>query len=344
MLSLRFERRMSKVRFSRLGSGGCNRFLWSRLRNAVAGVTGMCSLLPGPACLASDKERVHLEIRQPHKRPKASIQVDVKLVTVPVTVTDPRGAPVSGLSSDTFRIFEDGVEQQVRYFSSQDEPVSLGIVFDASRSMEDKLVHAQSAVARFCQMAGPRDEFFLVEFNDSPKILSSFTTDTVIIEKALKSIKPKSWTALLDAVYFSIQKLRHGHNARKALLILSDGADNYSRYTESEMKSLVREADVGIYSMGLVGSGFNRRHIGLLRQLSEETGGLIYEVRKVDDLTDAADKISSVMRHQYLLGYSSSNTHNDGIYRKIEVRLNQPTDHPPLRASWRTGYYAPAGE
>jgi Ca-activated chloride channel family protein len=96
--------------------------------------------------------------------------------------------------------------------------------------------------------------------------------------------------------------------------------------------------------MGLVGSGFNRRHIALLRQLSEETGGLIYELRKVDDLTGAVDKISSVMRHQYLLGYSSSNTQNDGVYRKIEVRLNQPTDHPPLRASWRTGYYAPAGE
>src|SRR5712692_4363469 len=175
-------------------------------------------------------------------RPPGAIQVDVRLILVPVTVTDAYDAPVSGLPREAFRLFEEGVEQQVKYFATQDAPVSLGVVFDASRSMAGKLEQSRAAVGRGFNTAVPGDEFFVVEFNDAPRVLCDFTTDTERIEKSLVAIQPQNWTALYDAVYMAIRQMKHARNPRKALLILSDGGDNNSRYTESEMKALVREA------------------------------------------------------------------------------------------------------
>lgn len=273
--------------------------------------------------------------------PPANIRVDVKLVLIPVTVTDPFGAPFSGLPRQTFRLFEDGIEQDLKYFNAEDAPVSLGVIFDASRSMEGKLDQSREAVARFFHTTTQGDEFFLVEFSDAPRLLCDFTTDTERVQKSLVGIVPKNWTALLDAVYLGVQQMKHARNSRKALLILSDGGDNNSRYTESEMRSLVREADVCIYSIALVGGGLMRRHVPLLKHLAAETGGRVCEVEKLSELPDAVEKISGSIRYQYLLGYASNHTKRDGLYRKVEVRLDQPPDLPRLRASWRTGYYAP---
>lgn len=273
--------------------------------------------------------------------PASDIRVDVKLTQIPVTVTDSLGAPYPGLTREDFRLFEDGVEQQLKYFGSDDAPVSLGVVFDASQSMAGKLNQSKAAVSRFFNTTMGGDEFFLIEFNDVPRVLCDFTTDTDLIEKTLVSIQPKNWTALFDAVYMSVRKMKRAKNARKALLILSDGGDNYSRYTESEMKSLVREADVSIYSIALVGGGLMRRHVPLLRNLSEQTGGRVYEVEKMSDLPQAVANASAAIRNQYVLGYASSNLASDGLYRKIQVRLNPRPDLPRLQVSWRTGYYAP---
>jgi VWFA-related protein len=269
--------------------------------------------------------------------------VDVKLKLIPVTVTNPLGAPVPRLSKDALRLFEDSVEQHFNYFSSEDSPVSLGIVFDSSRSMEGKLDQSRSAVARFFKAGMPGDEFFLVEFNETPRILSKFTTDTEGIEKTLASIRAKSWTALYDAVYLATHQMKRSRNARKALLVLSDGNDNSSRYTESEVKSLVRESDVCIYSIVLVGSGIMKRHVRVLRQLSEQTGGRWAEVDKISDLPDAVDKMNAAIRNRYVLGYLSSNTKSNGLYRKIEVRVKDEPGGPRLTPSWRSGYYAPDG-
>jgi len=272
----------------------------------------------------------------------ASIRVDAKLVLIPVTVTDTFGAPFQGMTPDRFRLFEDGVEQRVKYFAAQDAPVSLGVVFDASRSMEGKLDESRAAISRFFRTSMAGDEYFLVEFSDRPRLLSGFTTSTAVIEKSLIGIKPKNWTALLDAVYMSIHQMKHASNSRRALLILSDGGDNNSRYTENEIKSRVREADVSIYSIGL-GAGLVKRHVRLLKQLSNETGGEYCQADKMTDLPDAIERISAAIRHQYLLGYSSSNSSNDGMYRKIQVTVKQSPEKPPLHASWRNGYYAPVG-
>ncbi len=293
----------------------------------------------------SDAARVHITPRLKQAAPaalNASIRVDTKLVLIPVTVTDTYGTPFQGMTRERFHLFEDGVEQQVKYFAAEDAPVSLGIVFDASRSMEGRLNQSRAAISRFFRTSRSGDEFFLVEFSDRPRLLSSFTTDTVAIEKSLVGIQAKNWTALLDAVYMAVHEMKHARNSHKALLILSDGGDNNSRYTEAEMKSRVREADVSIYSIGL-GTGLVKHHIRLLKELSEQTGGEYRQVDKISDLPDAVERISAAIRHQYLLGYSSSNSINDGMYRKIRVTLNQPADKPPLRASWRTGYYAPPG-
>jgi VWFA-related protein len=297
--------------------------------------------------LADDRDEARINITprvkaHPTTPVNAAIRVDTKLVLIPVTVTDTYGAPFAGLARDGFRLFEDGVEQQVKYFASQDAPVSLGIVFDASRSMEGKIEQSRAAVSQFLRTSRSGDEFFLVEFNDRPRMLTAFTGNTEIIEQSLVGIKPKNWTALLDAVYMSIHQMKRAANSHKALLILSDGGDNNSRYTESEIKSRVREADVSIYSIGL-GTGLIRHHVRLLKQLSEETGGEYRQADKMTDLPAAVERISTAIRHQYLLGYSSSNSINDGMYRKIQITLKQPADKPPLHASWRSGYYAPVG-
>ena len=305
-----------------------------------------CALAPRVSGQEGDRERVAVTPRPRVPKsagPRPSIRVDSRLVLVPVTVTDPLGAPFAGLTRADFNLFEDGVEQQLRYCSAEDAPVSLGVVFDASRSMVGKLDQSRAAVARFFQTAMPADEFFLVEFSDAPRLLCDFTTDTVGLEKTLVGIVPRNWTALLDAVYMAMHKMKRARNSRRALLVLSDGGDNNSRYTEAEMKALVREGDVCIYSIALVGGGLLRRHVRLLRNLSEETGGLLCEVEKLEELPDAVEKISAAMRRQYLLGYASSNAANNGLYRRIRLKLNPPAGLPPLRASWRTGYYAPVG-
>lgn len=305
----------------------------------------MCVLVLGSAVTGAEREEPRVavtpRVRQPRSAGPGAIQVDVKLILIPVTVTDPFGAAFSGLPREAFRLFEDGVEQQVKYFGTDDAPVSLGVVFDASRSMAGKLEQSRAAVGRFFNTARPGDEFFLVEFNDAPRLLASFTADTESIAKTLVGIQPRDWTALFDAVYMAIRQMKQAKNPRKALLLLSDGGDNNSRYTELEMKSLVREADVCIYSLGLLGGGLIKRHARTLRNLSEETGGRFYQVEKMSELPAAVAKVSAAIRNQYLLGYSSANPDNNGLYRKIEVRLNQDPGLPPLRASWRAGYYAP---
>jgi Ca-activated chloride channel homolog len=290
-------------------------------------------------------ERVAITPRAPahttNRDTAPALRVNVKLTQIPVTVTDSLGATFLGLPQAAFRLFEDGVEQQIKYFTAEDGPVSMGVVFDASRSMEGRLDQSRAAVSQFFRTATTGDEYFLIEFNDTPRLLCDFTTDMDRIEKTLVNIKPKNWTALFDSVYMGIQQMRRAKNARKVLLVLSDGGDNNSRYSESEMNSLIREADVSIYSIGLVGGGWIKRHVQLLRRLADQTGGHFYPVEKMSDLPDAVAKVSRALRNQYVLGYSSQNIENDGLYRKIEVRLNQDPSLPALHASWRNGYYAP---
>jgi len=280
--------------------------------------------------------------------PKANIRVDTNVVLIPVTVTDPLNRFVTGLDQDVFRIFEDKVEQKVVSFGSEDAPLSVGIVFDTSGSMGSKLEKSRQAVAEFFKTANPEDEAFLVEFNDRPELVTPITHSLEEIQNRLTFTQSKGRTALLDGIYLALHTMKKAHNPRKALIVISDGGDNSSRYTESEIKNLVKEADVQIYAIGIYEPMSSRGRTpeelsgpGLLTDISEPTGGRHFVVDNLADLPDVAAKIGVELRNQYVLGYSPSNQVRDGKYRKVSVKLVQPRGLPQLHAFWRTGYYAP---
>jgi VWFA-related protein len=281
-------------------------------------------------------------------QPKANIRVDTNVVLVPVSVNDPLNRFVTGLDQEVFKVFEDKVEQKLVSFGSEDAPLSIGIVFDTSGSMGSKLERSRQAVAEFFKTANPEDEAFLVEFNDRPQLVTPFTHNLEDIQNRLTFTQSKGRTALLDGLYLALHTMKKAKNPRKAILLISDGGDNSSRYTETEVKNLVKEADVQIYAIGIYeGIGSRGRTAeeaagpGLLTDVSEPTGGRHFIVDNLAELPDVAAKIGIELRNQYVLGYSPSNQARDGKYRRILVKLVQPRGFPPLHAFWRTGYYAP---
>ena len=278
-------------------------------------------------------------------QPKANIRIDTNLVLIPVTVTDPLNRFVTGLDQEVFDIFEDKVKQKIVSFGSEDAPLSIWIVFDTSGSMGSKL---EKSVAEFFKTANPEDEAFLVEFNDRPELVTPFTHNLEEIQNRLTFTQSKGRTALLDGVLLALRTMKKAHNPRKALVVISDGGDNSSRYTESELKSFVKEADVQIYAIGIYESISSRGRTpeelsgpGLLTDISEPTGGRHFIVENLNELPDVAAKIGIELRNQYVLGYSPTNATRDGKYRKVVVKIIQPRGLPQLHPFWRTGYYAP---
>ncbi len=278
-----------------------------------------------------------------HVRP---LKVDVDLVLVPVTITDPMNRLVTGLEKDNFQLYEGSSAQEIKSFSAEDAPVSLGVIFDSSGSMSSKMERAKEAVSEFFKTANPQDEFFMITFSDEPEEVSDFTNSVEEIQGKLVYAMPRKRTALLDAIYMGISKMRQGKYAKKALLIISDGGDNHSRYTENEIKAMVKEADVMIYAIGLYDHYFatEEERLGpeLLSDITELTGGRAFTVDNPNDLADVATKIGIELRNQYVLGYRPHNAVRDGKWRKIKVKLLPPKGLPPLRVYARTGYYAPA--
>ncbi len=280
---------------------------------------------------------------------RSNIRVDSTLVLIPVSVMDPMNRSVTGLEKEHFRVFEDKIEQEVAQFSSEDSPITVGVVFDASGSMGAKLQKARQAVSQFFKTANPEDEFFLIQFNDRPQLVVPMTSSTEEIQNQLTFTNAKGRTALLDGVYMAMKQMRKAHNPRKAILILSDGGDNSSRYTESEVRNAVREADVQVYAIGIFepmgARGRTAEELsgpGLLQELSEQTGGRHFPVENLNELPDVAAKIGIELRNHYVLGYTPKNQERDGKYRRVKVSLRQPPGLPPLRPFFRLGYYAPA--
>jgi len=278
-----------------------------------------------------------------HVRP---LKVAVDLVLVPVTITDPMNRLVTGLEKENFELFEGSSKEEIKSFSSEDAPVSLGVIFDSSGSMSSKMDRAKDAVMEFFKTANPQDEFFMITFSDEPEVVNDFTSSVDEIQGKLVYAVPQKRTALLDAIYMGISKMREAKYPKKALLIISDGGDNHSRYTEGEIKALVKEADVMIYAIGIYDRYFpteeERLGPALLGEIAELTGGRAFTVENPNDLADVATKIGVELRNQYVLGYRPSMTTRDGKWRKIKVKLLPPKGLPPLRVYARTGYYAPA--
>lgn len=278
-------------------------------------------------------------------RPGSLIRMNVDLVLVPVTVTDPMNRLVTGLEQSDFEVFEDSRQEKITSFASEDAPVSIGIIFDLSGSMTSKLIRAKNSILQFIKTANPEDEFFVIGFNDRPELIEDFTSSVDDIDARLATVRSGHRTALLDAIYYGIEKMRDARHQRKALLVVSDGGDNRSRYTEGEVKSQVRESDVEIYAIGIFDpyapTPEERNGPMLLNQLCEDSGGRMYRVDDLSEMGDIAEKISTELRNQYVIGYTPANLVRDGKWRKVKVKLDPPEGLPPLTVHARTGYYAP---
>jgi len=280
--------------------------------------------------------------------PKADLRVDVPLILIPVHVTTPLGSSITNLRKENFRLFEDGAEQSIANFSTEDAPASVGVVFDTSGSMHNKIDKSAEAAAAFFKIANPEDEFFLVEFNERPKLSVPFTRDSDEVLHKIERAHTYGRTSLLDAIHLALAQMKHAHNLRKAIIIFSDGGDNRSRYTEREVKEDLLESDVQLYAMGIFGFDSSdkpsREELDgprLLTELAEETGGKHFPVDSLDELPSLCDRIGKELRSQYMLGYLSTNGDRDGRYRHIKVVLAPTPETPPMKPYFRQGYYAP---
>ncbi len=297
--------------------------------------------------LVTTVSRTTLVPTVPESRAIADLRVDVPLVEIPVHVTTPLGASVTTLKKGNFRVFEDDVEQDITHFAMDDAPLSIGLVFDSSGSMAHKIRKSSEAAAAFFKTANPEDEFFLVEFNEKPKLAVPFTQNSDEIYKRIVRAKPMGRTSLLDAIRLSLSQMKQAKHLRKAVVIFSDGGDNRSRYTETEVMEAMREADVQVYALGIFDLDGRKATLEerngpqLLANLAAETGGRHFPVEHLEDLPAVCARIGNELRNQYLLGYAPTNAGRDGKYRRVKVVLNDPESAPPLRAYHRQGYYAP---
>jgi len=289
-------------------------------------------------------QRSEDSVQSSHKR----IQVDVSLVLVNVTVTDPYDRLVTGLGKENFRVFEDGTQQEIVNLSSEDVPISIGVIFDMSGSMADKLEKARQAAVQFLKTANPRDEFFLVSFNDRAQLTSDFTSSVEELQNRMLYTAAKGQTALLDGIYLGLSQMRSARNGKRALLIISDGGDNHSRYNESDIRKFLKEADCQLYAIGVFDSNDLQRTIEegygptLLSELAEISGGRVFPVSTLNDLPDIATKIGEELRNQYLLAYKPRDAKRSGMWRKIKVKLVPPKGLPPLNVYAKTGYRSPS--
>jgi Ca-activated chloride channel family protein len=325
------------------------------LLKQAALVLCLLGLLPIGVSGQSALEDVHVVPRTPpvgtvepgaatYNTIQPTIRQNADLVLVPVTVTDPLGRLVTGLREDNFQVLENKKPQEIRHFSSDDAPVSLGIIVDASGSMKNKMERVREAVKQFCYIANPQDEFFMITFSDTPQLVHDFTDSPEGLEGKLLFVSAKGRTALLDAIYMGIKKMREAKYSRKALLIVSDGGDNHSRYNVNEVKSLVKESDVMIYAIGTFDRNLPtiEEVLGpeLLSHIAEVTGGRAFVLDNLVEMPDVARRIGVELRTQYVLGYHPSTPPHDGKWRKISVKLRLPKKLTSLQARAKQGYYA----
>jgi len=277
-----------------------------------------------------------------------NLRVDTGLVLVPVSVTDLVNHPVTGLTKENFRVFDNSIEHTVLSVAREDAPMAIAVVFDTSASMSRKLAKSRAAIAELLRSANPEDEFCLVEFNDRVEVAQSWTEDTGAILDRLRSAAPRGRTALLDAIATGLRELKRSAKPRKALVILSDGGDNRSRQTEREIRSTIEESDALIYAMGIFetsGTHLAPEEIDgprLLNDLSEASGGRLFTVANLRELPAIAAQIGVELHNQYILAYAAGAMIADGKHHRVKVKVVPPPGSAALRADWRTGYRVPA--
>jgi Ca-activated chloride channel family protein len=269
----------------------------------------------------------------------AQIRVNVELVNVVATVTDRDGRYVTGLMASDFVLQEDGVAQQISHFGfSNDLPVSVGIAFDSSASMEKKLATATRAVDRFFQDIHEDDDIFLLTFDESVKIRQDFTSAREKLSSALAKVKLAYGTALYDGVIAGIDRTRKGKHAKKALLLVSDGVDSTSQHSYNDARAAVRESRVLLYALGITASGGgDAADMEILNSFATDSGGKAWLIpidSQASLLQDALDKIAEELRNQYTLGYYPGHNLKDGKRHQIQIT----TQNPEYRIRYKREY------
>ena len=279
--------------------------------------------------------------------PEPTLRIDTSLVLIPAQVTTREGSPIMDLKRKDFRIYEDGAEQQIAYFAQDDAPVSIGFLLDSSGSMSNKKQKSSEAASAFFRTANSEDEFFLIEFDERPRLAVPFTKDTDLLYRKITHARPYGRTSLFDAIHMALDVMKTASHDRKALVIVSDGGDNRSRHTFTAIKGDMLEADVQLYAMGIFdpegGAKSSRKEAEgpeLLDQLAELTGGRHFPVLNLSTLADVSTRIGQMLRNQYLLGYNPTNASRDGRYRGVKLDLAEPPN-AGVHVQYRKGYYAP---
>lgn len=275
-------------------------------------------------------------------------RIDVKtdLITLTLTVTDLYGRYVSGLTKQAFTVQDDGKDQEITFFSDSDAPASVGILFDVSGSMSgEKIAKARNALSKFINTSHPSDEYFLIAFNRRAQLLLDRSRDGDAVLQKLTLVQPKNNTALYDAVYLGLERVSRGTHQKKALLIISDGQDNASRYNFGEVKRLMKESDIVTYAVGILGGNDSSSQSGLLGQafldeLTSVTGGRSFYPNGDAELDEIFERIAIELRHQYSIGYTPPNFKPDGKWHKVKVKVKPPRGISRLTVRSREGYYA----
>ena len=268
------------------------------------------------------------------------------LITFTVTVTDTYGRFVSGLGKSAFTVLDEKKPQEITFFSDDDAPVSVGVIFDVSGSMGgDKINRAREALSKFIQTSHNMDEYFLIAFNSRAQLLLDRTRDGNAVLDKLTFVQTKNNTALYDACYLGVEKVQRGTHPKRALLLISDGQDNNSRYTFNELRRLLKESDVTLYGIGILsgndaGSGLGMQGQGILDELASVSGGKAFFPRSNAEMDDIFEQIALELRHQYSIGYKPANFANDGRWHKIKVKVTPPRGLPRLFVRSKEGYYA----
>jgi Ca-activated chloride channel homolog len=304
---------------------------------------------PAPGSQSPQSPMPPLRPPAPNQGDQGPIRDFTDVVSLPVTVTDAYNRLVTGLDRQHFEVFEDKVKQEISFFSDDDAPVNLGIVFDVSGSMKGKLDRARDALKAFIQTSHGEDDFFLVGFNQRANLLAEFTDGDSLTNK-LTLVDPKGQTALYDAAYLGIEKVKQGRHIRNAMLLISDGQDNSSRYTYGELRKLLKEAGVQIYCIGIVemggasGGTLDMQGQAILEEIAQTTGGKAFFPRSAAELEDATTRIALELRHQYSIGYNPTNVKRDGQWHKIRVNVKGPKGLSNLKVQHKEGYYAVANK
>jgi Ca-activated chloride channel family protein len=319
-----------------------NRFLGLLILSPICFLGRSHTLSAQPVVSITPRARPDLSA---NSSPELHLRVDAPLVLIPAHAMSPRGSSVTDLRKENFRLYENGVEQKVIHFSRQDAPISVGLVFDSSGSMANKIRESAEAAAAFFKTSNAGDEFFLVEFGEKPKLMLPFTSDSDQIYKQIARTKAFGRTSLIDAIHLALVQMKNARNSRKAIVILSDGGDNRSRLTRGQIKSALLESEIQMYAMGIFDVLKHTREEKdgpqLLDELAVQSGGRLFTVDRIDDLDTVSATIGTALRNEYLLGYVSSNPSRDGKYRQVKVTVDVSPQAPVPDVSYRHGYYAP---